>query len=257
MSLLQTVDTLDTVPEAARGAYIEKDGKFHLDFDMPDVTGLKNALASERNLNKAAKDKVAAWERLGVSPDEIEQRLEAERVKAEDALKKAGKFDEVLATHLGNAKKERDTVVGIAEKKTESALGIARSALIGANLGAALTKAKATAEGIKALPVLIGNRVKIEFDDNGRATSSILEADGKTPMVGNGPHGLATYDDLVADAMKEYSSLFEGVGAGGGTPSKGGGGGAGAKSMVLAEFNALPPKERAAKMAQPDFKLIG
>ena len=254
MPLAAVVDTLESVPEAVRGAYVEKNGKFHLDFEVEDTTGLKNALAAERGLNKAAKDKVAAWERLGVSPEEIETRLESERVKAEDALKKAGKFDEVLATHLGNAKKERDSAVSVAEKKTDSALGIARGALIGANLGAALTKAKATAEGIKALPVLIGHRVKIEFDDAGKATSSIMEADGKTPMVGSGPQGLATYDDLVNDAMKEFSSLFEGVGSGGGTPSKGGGG-SGAKTMALADFNALPPKERAAKMAEPGFKL--
>jgi hypothetical protein len=254
MALAQTVDTLESVPEAARGAYIEKDGKFVLDFDVPDVVGLKRALESERGLNKAAKDKVLAWERLGVSPEEIETRLEAERVKAEDALKKAGKFDEVLATHLGNAKKERDAAVSVAEIKTTSALGIARSALIGANLGAALTKAKATGEGIKALPTLIGNRVKIEFDDTGKATSSIMEADGKTPMVGNGPQGLATYDDLVGDAMKEFPSLFEGVGSGGGTPSKGGGG-SGAKTMAKADFDALPPKERAAKMDEPGFRL--
>lgn len=255
MALAQTVDSLDSVPEAARGAYVEKEGKFVLDFEVPDVAGLKTALASERSLNKAAKDKVAAWERLGVSPEDIESRLEAERVKAEDALKKAGKFDEVLATHLGNAKKERDEAVGAAAKREASALGIAKAAIVNTSLATALTKARASAEGMAALPRLIGDRVKIEFDDNGRANSSIMEADGVTPMVGSGPGGLATFDDLVKDTIKEFPSLFEGAGGGSGSDPKGQRRDAGGKTLTRSEFDALDVYTRAAKIKE-GFKVI-
>lgn len=260
MPLLAVVETIESVPEAIRGDYAKgDDGKFYLNLEggdaLPFVANLKTALASERGLNKTAKDKVAAWERLGVSPEEIETRLADERKKAEDAALKAGKFDEVLSTHLGNAKKERDTAVGVAETKANSALGIARNALIGSNLGAALTKAKATSEGIKALPTLIGNRVKIDFDENGNATSSILDPDGKTPMVGSGPQGLATYDDLVKDAMKEYPSLFEGAGGGSGSDPKGQRRDAGGKTLTLTEFHALGPMDRAAKIKE-GFKVV-
>lgn len=246
MALAEIVDTLESIPETARGAYVkdEATGKFKLDFD---VSGLKSALASERNLNKVAKDKVAAWERLGVSPEEIETRLEAERVKAEDALKKAGKFDEVLATHLGKAKQERDEAVNTATKQREAALGVARNAVVRTELATALAKAKATPEGLMALPKLIGDRVKIEFDDAGDAKATIFDVDGKTPMVGSGPGGLATFDDLVKETSKTFSSLFEGTGGGGGTPPKGGGGSAG-KTMLRTDFDTLSAVDKMAKM---------
>jgi hypothetical protein len=244
MALAAVVDTLESVPEAVRGAYVPKDGKFHLDFEVEDVSGLKRALDSERNLNKAAKDKVAAWERLGKSPEEIDEMLAAERTKAEQLAIKAGKFDEVLAKKLGDQKLEYDGKISTAEKQRLSALKIAEQAVVNTSLATALTKAKASAEGLKALPTLIGNRVKIEFDDNGNASSSILDADGK-PMVGSLSNGLANYDDLVKEAIKEYPSLFEGAGAGGGTPPKGGGG-SGAKTITRADFAKLGPLEQAA-----------
>jgi hypothetical protein len=254
MALAQVVDTLDAIPEAARGAYVEKDGKFHLDFDVPDVTGLKRALESERGLNKAAKDKVAAWEKLGKSPEEIDEMLAAERTKAEQALIKAGKFDEILAKKLGDAKLERDEAVGIASKREQSALNIAKTAVVNTSLATALTKAKASAEGLKALPTLIGNRVKIEFDDNGNASSSILDTDGK-PMVGSLPNGLANYDDLVKEAIKEYPSLFEGAGGGSGTDPKGQRRDAGGKTLTRSEFDVLDHGTRMERM-KAGFKVV-
>lgn len=257
MPLALEVATLESVPEAFRGEYTEKDGKFHLNVDgLPDVAGLKSALASERGLNKAAKDKVAAWEKLGVSPEEIETRLADERTKAEEALKKAGKFDEVLATHLGNAKKERDTAVSTAEKQRESALNIARRAVIGTSLSTALVKAKATPEGLDLLGERLGKRVKLEFDDNGEATSTIMELDGKTPMVGSGPGGLATYDDLVKEATKNFLSLFEGSGGGSGTDPKGQRRDAGGKVLTRAEFNALSPADQRQKVTVEKYKIV-
>jgi DNA-binding transcriptional MerR regulator len=248
MPLAAVVDSLDTIPEAARGAYVEKEGKFVLDFDVPDVTGLKKALESERGANKAVKDKIAAWEKLGVSPEDIEQRLEAERKKAEEAALKAGKFDEVLATHLGKAKQEKDAEVGKATKERDAALNVARSAVLNTSLATALTKAKATATGMTALPKLIGDRVKIDFDDAGQAKASIFEADGKTPMVGNGSGGLATFDDLVSEAKKEFSDLFEGSGSGSGKEPNGTRRDAGGKTISRAEFNTLAPPDQALKV---------
>lgn len=245
MALPPIVDSLDSIPEAARGAYVADGDKFKLDVELPDVTGLKRALESERGMNKSVKDKVAAWEKLGKSPDEIEEMLTAERTKAEQLAIKAGKFDEVLAKKLGDQKLEYDGKISVAEKQRQSALKIAEQAVVNTSLATALTKAKASAEGMIALPKLIGDRVKIEFDDDGNASSTILDVDGK-PMVGSMPNGLANYDDLVKDAMKTYSSLFDASGAGGGgTPSKGGGK-PGDKTIKRVDFDNLGPVEKAA-----------
>jgi hypothetical protein len=68
-------------------------------------------------------------------------------------------------------------------------------------------------------------------------------------MIGTGPDGFATLDDLMKDVVKTYPDLFEGSGAGGGgAPARNGGGG-GNKTITTAEFNALDAKGRAAKMA--------
>lgn len=247
MPLALEVASLDTVPEAFRGEYTEKDGKYHLNVDgLPDVAGLKRAFEFERGLNEAASKKVAAWEKLGVSPDDIQKRLDDERKKAEEAALKAGKFDEVLATHLGKAKQERDAAEAILAKERDSALGVARQAIISTSLTNALTKADATAEGLIALPKLISDRVKLDFD-NGVAVQSILEADGKTPMVGSGPGGLATFDDLVKEAIKSFPSLFKSSNAGGGgkQPQHNPGG-----SGVTKKSDFKSPQDRAAYVTQ-------
>jgi len=251
MPLALILDSIDAVPEALKTEYVknEADGKFHLAVDgLPDVTGLKNALASERSLNKAAKDKVAAWEKLGVSPEEIEERLTAERKKADDLAIKAGNFDEILGKKLGAQKLEYDGKLTAAEQREKSALNIAKEAIVNTSLATALTKAKASAEGLAALPKLIGDRVKIEFDDNGRAVSSIMEADGKTPMVGSGPGGLATFDDLVKETIKTFPSLFEGSGGGSGSSQTSQRRDASGKTLTRAELDALSPADRMEKM---------
>lgn len=257
MALALTVDKIDSVPEALRSEYVEKDGKFHLNVDgMPDVTGLKSALQSERDRASALDKTSKEWAKLGKTPAEIAEMVEAARKKEEDAALKAGKFDEVLATHLGNAKQERDTAVGAAQKERDSALGIARNAIIGNNVTGALAKAKATAEGIDLLTERLGKRIDIKFGDDGAETVTILEADGKTPMVGSGKGGLATYDDLVKEATKNYPSLFSASGAGGsGTDPKGLRRDAGGKTISRADFEALGPIDRAAKM-KDGFKLV-
>lgn len=260
MALAAVVESIDTVPEALRAEYTEKEGKFYLNLDGLDnhhaVTGLTRALASERGMNADAKKKVAAWEKLGVSPEEIEKRLEVERKKAEELEIKAGNFDGVLAKKLGDQKLEYDGKISAADKAKQTALNVAREATIRSDLGASLVKAKATAEGMVALPKLIGDRVKIDFDDEGHISWKIMDREGR-PMVGSRSDGLADYDDLVKDAIKVFPSLFGGSGGGGGAPQKGGGGNSADPVVTEADFNALSSKERSAKAAQPGFKIVG
>lgn len=56
------VDSLDTVPEAARSFYTEtEDGRFKLDSDHEDVSGLKSALKKERTTRGELEKKVKAF----------------------------------------------------------------------------------------------------------------------------------------------------------------------------------------------------
>jgi hypothetical protein len=250
VALALVVEDINSVPEALRGEYAQKDGKYHLNVDgLEDTGGLKTALSSEREKARALEAQIRQWAKLGKKPDEVEAMLESERKEKEAALLKAGKFDEVLAQHLGAAKQERDTAVTAAEAKAKSALDVARKAIVGNNVASALAKGKATAEGLTLLPRILGDRIKIEFGEDGTETVAILDADGKTPMVGSGKGGLATFDDLVKEAVKNYPSLFEGSGAGGsGTPPRNAGGAG--KTISRKDFDALGPVERAAKVRE-------
>jgi hypothetical protein len=60
MPLPLAVDDIATVPEAARGAYVQRDGKYHLDAAVEDVGGLKSALQKERDAAADAKRQLAA-----------------------------------------------------------------------------------------------------------------------------------------------------------------------------------------------------
>jgi hypothetical protein len=248
MPLALVVDKIDAVPEALRSEYTEKDGKFHLNVEgLEDTTGLKSALQAERTKNKTIKDQVTAWEKIGKSPEEIEGLLEAERVKAEEALKRAGKFDEILATHKSDWAKEAADKETKLTGERDSALTIARKAIVNAELAGSLTKHKATPEGFDLLTERLGRRVKVDFAE-GKESVSILAGDG-TPMVGSQKNGLATFDDLVKEAVKQYPSLFEGSGAGGsGAPAKGGTGGG--KTLSRKDWDGLNPFEQAAKIKE-------
>ncbi len=255
MPLALKVDKLDTVPEAQRGLYVEKDGAFHLDVDgVPDVTGLKSALDSERAANKEHAKNLAAWKKLGKTPEEIAEMTAAAQTAAEDALKKAGKHDEILAAKLAAAEKVRTESEAKLTGQRDSALGLARAAVVGAAINTALTKAKATGEGLDLLGERLGKRVKLEFGDDGKHTISILDAAGGA-MIGSAKDGTATYDDLVKEATKIWPSLFEADGKGGSGARQPGTGGSG-KTMSRADFAKLSAAEQKQKVLVEKVKIV-
>lgn len=92
----------------------------------------------------------------------------------------------------------------------------------------------------------IGDRVAFDTVDDKRIIR-ILQADGETPMVGSGPKGLATLDDLVQEAVKSFPSAFKADLSGKGgmpfpVPSKVD------KTLTRSEFDKLQPIVRAEKM---------
>jgi hypothetical protein len=53
MPLPVSVESLDAIPEAARAAYVEREGAFVLDVELEDTSGLKSALHKERDEKKS------------------------------------------------------------------------------------------------------------------------------------------------------------------------------------------------------------
>lgn len=239
MALALTVDDINTVPEAARGAYVEKDGKFHLDFEVEDTAGLKSALQKERKAAADAAKELARWKASGKSPEEIADLLSEQAEAERKRLEKSGDHAAILKQKQDAWEKEKADI--LAERDASRASE--RSAVVGERLLGALTKAGVTEEGAELLPDRLANRIKFETVD-GKRVLKIMQADGETPMAGGGADGVATIDDLVKEAGGKYPSLFKASGAGGGgkPPRDKGGGGSG----VTKKTDFKTEKERAA-----------
>jgi hypothetical protein len=121
------------------------------------------------------------------------------------------------------------------------------------SLGAALQRAGIDPRYEELLFANIGNRVTLGAVDDKRVIR-VLQADGETPMVGSGPKGLATLDDLVQEAVKQFPSAFKVDSSGkGGTPSplpSGVG-----KTLTRSEFDKLSAVAKAEKMRE-GYKLL-
>src|SRR5688572_19722594 len=100
MPLKRVVDNLNDVPEAFRGEYAERDGKFHLGIEGDDDTdGLKRALASERKLKADLEKKVKKWEALGKSDEEIAALLATHEEDEKKKAEAAGDHAKILKQH--------------------------------------------------------------------------------------------------------------------------------------------------------------
>lgn len=245
MPLELVVDKIESVPEAARGAYVAKDGKFHLDFTPEDTSGLKSALTKTRTERDEAAKQAKAWAALGKTPDEIAAMVTAADAAKLEKDKAAGNFDAILKQHQDKWAAEKTTL----ETELNASRSSERGAILDTSIMGALTKEKAIPEGIELLTERLGKRIKFEIVD-GKRKIQIMQADGKTPMAGAGADGAATFDDLVKEAKKTYPSLFEGTGAGGGgkQPGNKDAGGSGDKTIARAEWDKLNPYEQREKV---------
>lgn len=80
-----TVDSLEAVDETYHDLYEPDGDRFKLKVEgIEDTSGLKSALQKERKEREAREKQAKAWERLGKSPEEIEELLEAQ-ARADEA----------------------------------------------------------------------------------------------------------------------------------------------------------------------------
>lgn len=242
MALPFSVDTLDSIPEALREEYTEKDGKYFLTVEgLPepeDNSGLKSALEKERKARAAHEKQVKAWEKIGKTPEEIAEMLAAAEEMERKKAVEAGDHQKILNQHKSQWEKREKELMDELQAARTSELSILRSERV---LGA-LAKAGATDEGAELLPDRLANRIKFETVDSKRVLR-IMAADGETPMAGTGPDGTATIDDLVKEAASKYPSLFKGSGAGGSGKQPDANNG---RSGVLKKSDFKSEKERAA-----------
>lgn len=239
MALNLVVEKLEAVPEAVRALYVERDGKYHLDVDgVPDVTGLKSALESERASAKAeAKAKKELEARYsGIDPDKYRQIMSKFEGEEEAQLIAAGNLDEVVAKRA--AKRDTDW-----QKKLDAVSQAAESEKARAEkfLGRVLDdQIRAAVNGKvheKAVEdALFRARMMFTLDDNGYAVQKdsdgaiVIGKDGKNPFTP------AEWIESMRDAAPHW---FPATGSGSGAQQHNLTGGMGKAAMM-----SLPPKER-------------
>lgn len=241
MALPLTVDTLDTIPEPMRAAYVEHDGKYRLDLDgYEDPAGLKSALQKERDAAKTAQRTTKAWADLGKTPEEIRELLAAQAKAEEDKATKGGEWDKLKAqiqqAHQAELAKKDDRI-GKLSKAVERRL-----------VDADATAAIAAARGVPQLLLPhVRASVRVIEEEDGEFLVRVVDAAGN-PRV-NGKGEFLTIADLVSEMRQSdvFGRAFEATGTSGGGASQSNG--AGGKTMTQAQFNAMRPAARAQAMA--------
>lgn len=226
MPLPITADTLDSIPEAARGAYVQKDGKFHLDAPIEDVAGLK-----AKNSELIGKNKTLA-ERASIlgdrTPDEIKADLEYAAKAREQKAKDEGNYEELKRLQAEEIKKRDAQIYDLVAQQA------ADEAIIAAG------------GKVKKLRSEVLKQVKVEIV-NGKPTAVVVDAAGKA-RIKDGQGTPVTVADVV-EALKaddDYAVDFAASGAtGSGARNDGGAGGRG--GLVIIPKNATPAEYRRMK----------
>ena len=209
------VSDIEAVPELLRGFYEERDGKFHLQ----DVTALRNSMTNakrERDEAKKRASHIEKWERIGKSPDEIAELLEAQKKAEEDKLSKAGEWDKLRAQmnekHAAEIKAREDKLAA-KDKAIERYL-----------IDSQATAAIAAAKGVPDLLLPHVQRQVRVIEDNGEFVVRVVDAKGDPRVNGKGEP--LTISDLVSEmrASDIFGRAFESsTNSGGGAVHPGGG----------------------------------
>lgn len=202
------VDSLDDLEETSRGLYVEKDGRYHLDVDgIEDTSGLKSALQKERKDREAKEKQVKSWERLGKTPEEIEELLEAQRKAEEDKATKAGEWDKLRAQM--NDKHQQEL------KAREDKLSAMQGALSKHLVDAAATSAIAAEKGVPDLLLPHVQRHVRVVEEDGEYVVKVVDAKGDPRVDGKG--NPLSITDLVKEmkGSEIFGRAFEASGQSG------------------------------------------
>ncbi len=246
MALKLTVDKLEDVAESIRPLYAEKDGKFFLDVDGIEDTGpLKKSIAEERKARKVLEDKMKTWEKLGKTPDEIQELAAAVAKAEEEKLEHAGEWTQLKAQM--NTKHDAD--LKALQAKLDAKDGEIKSrqrSLESLLVETQATAAIAAAKGVPALLLpLVQRFVKVDEID-GRLVTKIVDSQGGARVNGKGEP--LTVTDLINE-MKSSDDLgraFESSGnSGSGSGPNNAGGGPAGDSRFQKRSDFKTEKERA------------
>jgi hypothetical protein len=237
--LKAVVIDINTVEEAHRGLYVEKNGKFFLNvvasegYELDNVQGLKTALGAERNNVAVLKEQLRPYEGLDataarsaieriaafgeITPDAAKTALEtATRLTALDPAKEAEKIAETkletikaqLAAQFGVEKAEMTTKISGYETTINGLTGQLQTLMRDSAIKAEVAKANPLDDARDAIELLAGQFVRTKVVD-GKFVAEVIDGNGNPRMkdyLNNTPF---TVSDLIAEIRESKSSLFK------------------------------------------------
>lgn len=218
------INDLSEVNEAWHPEYEKQsNGKYKLkgeDFDgIDDPQGMKRALGAANSESGNRRKSIERWEKLGKTPEEIEELLTQMQTQEQQKLEQKGQWD-TLKTQMvdqHNAEKTR------LQQERDQALADADNFVRETEVTRELAAAKGNP---RVLLPHVNSRVKVERDDQGKRVLRVLGEDGK-PRI-NGEGNFLKISDLIGEMRKDkdFAAAFEGPnGHGGGAAAKDGGAG--------------------------------
>jgi hypothetical protein len=251
MALHAIVTDINTVPEALRTEYTEKDGKFFLNvepvdgFKLENVDGLVNALSAERTLKdraeaalkqfkdidpKTARSAIEAITAYGdLTPQQVQAlQEEVANLRAIDPTKEAGKLAEAqVSAAVAAAKAEAERVFGT-EKTTlaeqlngltalnEGLKGQLKDLLVGNQVKAEIARLKVVPGLEPAAEMLASQSIRTVEKDNAFQVV-VIDKDGNPRMKLGENNSLVpfTVTDLMDELKKTTPGLFQAEDKGG------------------------------------------
>lgn len=236
--LKAVVTDINTVDEAHRGFYVEKDSKFFLNvtptdgYELDNVSGLKSALGAERNLKKTLEDQLKIYEGIDASlarqaiervsafgditPDKAREAVEtAERLSAFDPQKEADRIAaEKLETHANQLKsqftqRERELLEKVEQggATVNSLTGQLQTLMRDNAIKSELAKLNPLDDARDAIEILAAKNVKTSLV-NGQVVVEVIDANGN-PRIKDHMGSPFTVADLMAELREQKPGLFK------------------------------------------------
>jgi len=227
MAMKLILDKIEDVPEAIRGEYEEKDGKFHLIVEdlekSPLFEKLKANEQAARRSERALAAKVSTWEKLGKTEEEITALIAKDEQNEQQKLEDKGKWDELKKQmnekHLLELEK-KDKLTEAEKKKAEWLRGQIEKHLVDAQASAAISLAKGRH---RLLLPIVKSAIKVTEDESGEFSTHIVDEKGGARVNGKGEP--LTLAELLEEmrASEDLGGAFEGSGIAGTGAQPGGG----------------------------------
>ena len=254
--LRAVVDNLDDVPESVREFYAQgADGKFRLDADaVAEAEEFKQKYGKANKAGQKRREELARWEALGLTPEEVQERLAKIKEGEEEAHKAKGDIEALQKQWL--ADKEREVARIKQQHERELAAKDEKIARLAKQRDKHMLedKARAAIAAAHGVPDLllphVLRQMAIVEDEEGNAEARVVTDTGE-PRLADSRGTPFTVDKLLEEmkGTEVYARAFDGVGGNGSGSRPGTASGSNRSGgLAKAEWDKLPPSERLARL---------